>query len=148
MLQTMTLPHDVRRRLQLTSSLSELARVAPWVGELADEYDISGETRFAIELCLEEVLSNIVRHGYRGEADQQITIDFSRRDGELVFVVEDSAPHFEPLEPEDSVPESLDTITPGGQGIRLMYRFAGSVKYERLAKRNRLTISFQAEHEN
>jgi serine/threonine-protein kinase RsbW len=146
--QTMALSHDVRRRLELDSSLTELARVAPWVGELADEYDISGETRFAIELCLEEVLSNIVRHGYRGEAGRQISIDFSKRDGDLIFVVEDSAPHFEPLEPEDVVPESLDTITPGGQGIRLLYRFAGSVKYERLDGRNRLTIGFQSEGEN
>ncbi len=143
--QTMALSHDVRRRLELGSSLTELARVAPWVGELADEYDFSDETRFAIELCLEEVLSNIVRHGYRGEAGQQISIDFARRDGGLIFVVEDSAPQFEPIEPADAVPESLDTITPGGQGIRLLYRFAGSVKYERLDGRNRLTIEFSCQ---
>lgn len=144
MLETMVLPHDVRRRLQLTSDLSELERVAPWVGELAEEHDISAETRFAIELCLEEVLSNIVRHGYRGDRGRAITIDFASADDALVFVVEDGAPHFEPIAPADAVPESLDTIKPGGQGIRLLYRFAESVKYDRLPEGNRLTIEFPA----
>lgn len=145
MLETMTpaIPHDVRKTLRLTSSLSELSRVAPWVSELAAEYAIPGETRFAIELCLEEVLSNIVRHGYRGEAGHAITVDFASTKDRFVFVVEDSAPAFEPLEPGEAVPESLESITPGGQGIRLLYRFAAAVHYERLAHGNRLTIEFR-----
>lgn len=139
---TQSLPHDVRRRLQLTSSLSDLARVAPWVGELAEEYDIRDETRFAIELCLEEALSNIVRHGYQAEPGHEFSVDFVPTEGRLIFVVEDKAPSFEPKRPEDAPPETLDTITPGGQGIRLLYQFAGSVKYERLVGGNRLTIEF------
>ncbi len=135
-------PYDLRKRLSLTSSLSELERVSPWVSDLAENCEISGETRFAIELCLEEVLSNIVRHGYRSEPGHEITVDFARERDSLVFVVEDSAPPFEPLEPADSGPVSLETITPGGQGIRLLYRFASSVQYDRLPGGNRLTIRF------
>jgi anti-sigma regulatory factor (Ser/Thr protein kinase) len=33
-------------------------------------------------------------------------------------------------------------MTPGGQGLRLLYRFANSVEYERLADGNRLTLGF------
>jgi anti-sigma regulatory factor (Ser/Thr protein kinase) len=142
--QTMTEPltHEARRRLSLTSSLGELVRVAPWVGALATEYDISDERRFAIELCLEEVLSNIVRHGYRGEPGHAFTVDFVRLGEDLVFVVEDNAQPFEPAQPGDAIPGDLNTIIPGGQGLRLLYRFAGSVKYEQLAQGNRLTIRF------
>lgn len=142
--QTMTQshPHNARRRLSLSSSLPELARVSPWLSELATDYDISGETRFAIELCLEEVLSNVVRHGYRGELGHAMTIDCSIDDGRVVFVVEDHAPPFEPTEPGEAEIQHLNTITPGGQGIRLLYRFAGSVKYERLPGGNRMTLGF------
>lgn len=147
MLETMTisLSHDVRRRLQLTSSLAELTRVTPWVGELAAEYAISTDTRFAIELCLEEVLSNIVRHGYRGEAGQALSVEFWCTEQSLIFVVEDSAPTFEPIRPGDAAVEDLDTMTPGGQGIRLLYRFATAVLYERLVRGNRLTMEFGRE---
>ena len=140
----MTYPHlhNVRRRLSLTSSLPELAKISPWLGELATELDIPGETRFAIELCLEEALSNIVRHGYRSEPGHTMTVDCSTDDGSVVFIVEDHAPPFEPTEPGEAEIEHLNTITPGGQGIRLLYRFAGSVKYERLSDGNRMILGF------
>ncbi len=132
----------VRMRLELTSTLADLGRVASWVGELAAVYGFSDDVRFAIELCLEEALSNSVRHGYAGEAGHTLTVDFVRAEGKALFVVEDSAPAFEPLKPEDAAPADLNTMTPGGQGLRLMYRFAQSVGYERLEKGNRLTLGF------
>ena len=139
---TQPYPHDVRRRLSLTSSLAELGRVSPWIGELAAEFEIPNETRFAIELCLEEVLSNIVRHGYRGESGHNLSVEFVRAESGAIFVVEDSAPAFEPRQPADAVPEDLTTIQPGGQGLRLLFRFANSVEYERLADGNRVTLRF------
>jgi serine/threonine-protein kinase RsbW len=65
--------------------------------------------------------------------------------GELVFTIEDHAPPFDPLaEPDDGhpVPQSIDQIPVGGQGIRLLRRFAGSLAYERVAGVNRLRIAF------
>lgn len=141
--QVMTQPHPhVRRRLSLTSHLAELVRVAPWIGELAAEFDLPDEKRFAIELCLEEVLSNIVRHGYRGEAGHPLTVEFRAEDGKATFVVEDSASAFEPTKPADAVPQDLETMTPGGQGLRLLFRFADSVAYERRSAGNRVTLGF------
>lgn len=134
--------HTVRTRLALTSTLADLGRVAPWVGELAAVHGFSEDIRFAIELCLEEALSNIVRHGYAGEAGHALTVDFERAEGMASFVVEDSAPAFEPLRPGDVAAADLNTMTPGGQGLRLLYRFANSVKYERLESGNRLTLGF------
>jgi len=140
---TQPYPRDVRRRLSLTSSLAELARVSPWIGELAAEFGIPNETRFAIELCLEEVLSNIVRHAYRGEPGHSLTVEFAHVEGSAIFVVEDDAPAFEPTQPADVIPEDLTTIQPGGQGLRLLFRFADSVEYERLADRNRVILRFE-----
>jgi len=139
---TQTDPHEVRSRLALTSSLADLSRVSPWVGELAAAYSIADRTRFAIEVCLEEVLSNIVRHGYAGEAGHGMTVDFVNAGGKMKFVVEDHAEPFEPTRPDDVIPTDLEVIEAGGEGLRLLYRFAGSVEYERLANGNRVTLSF------
>jgi anti-sigma regulatory factor (Ser/Thr protein kinase) len=148
--QAMTQPslQNARSRLSLTSSLPELAKVSPWISELATGYNIPAETRFAIELCLEEALSNIVRHGYRGEPGHPMTIDCALGDACLLFVVEDHAPPFEPAKPGEVEIQHLNTITPGGQGIRLLHRFAGSVDYERLADGNRLTLGFPLPERN
>jgi serine/threonine-protein kinase RsbW len=133
---------SIRARLELTSTLADLGRVAPWIGELAAAHGFSEDARFAIELCLEETLSNIVRHGYAGEAGHALSVEFVRAEGRAVFVVEDGAPAFEPLQPGDAASADLNTMTPGGQGLRLLYRFADSVKYERLENGNRLTLGF------
>ena len=117
----------------------------PWVDALAAEYGLSGETHYAINLCLEEALSNIIRHGYSGQPDHAITIDFTSLGTSLTFTIEDQAPHFTPMEPADSRPAaSIEEYQPGGLGVPLMRRFAGTLHWEPLPHGNRLTIGFAA----
>ncbi len=133
-------------RLTLKSQLDDLARLWPWVQALAAEYSIPADAEFAISLCLEEALSNIVRHGYRSQPGLPITVEWALEGArDLVFTIEDQAPPFDPLTasavPETPPPSSsLDHLQPRGHGIRLMRRFAGSLTYQRLANGNRLTI--------
>jgi anti-sigma regulatory factor (Ser/Thr protein kinase) len=133
-------------RIELDSRLTELTRVQPWIEALADHYCLSEDTRFAVHLCLEEALANVVMHGYRNEPGHPIVIRSLVSAGDLLFVIEDQAPAFTPGEPttpgDAAAPVSLESIEPGGNGIRLLYRFAGSVAYERFADGNRLTIGF------
>ena len=94
-------------------------------------YAIPPETPFAIHLCLEEALSNVIRHGYSGQPGHTLTVDCASPNAhELVFTIEDHAPPFDPLA------ASVDRGTarsrhaggfssPGGRGIRLMRKFAG-----------------------
>ncbi len=134
--------------LKLRGQLADLARVAPWVEALARQYSIPPRTSFAINLCLEEALSNIVRHGYKGDASKEITVAFQRGEGGLALVIEDAAPHFRPLDPDAPEPPTpaapLEEITPGGQGVRLIRKFADSVTWEPLERGNRLTLRFAA----
>lgn len=61
----------------------------------------------------------------------------------LTFTIEDQAPPFAPVElTEPQEAHTLEEIAPGGQGIRLMLRFAGTLVYEQLPGGNCLTIGF------
>ncbi len=137
--------------LMLRSRLEDLALLWPWVEALATEQAIPPDTQFAIQLCLEEAVSNVVRHGYGGEPGHSVTVECAveRTPGigrELAFAVLDQAPPFDPLAPSAAeqapAPAALEDLRPGGQGIRLLHKFAGSLDYERLAGGNRLTIRF------
>src|ERR1700734_1392181 len=95
--------HTAEEPLRFRSRLADLALVPPWVERLAAKHDLPAELGFAIHLCLEEALSNVIRHGYGDEPDHSITIHcLIRRPagdaGELAFVIEDDAQHFNPLE--------------------------------------------------
>jgi serine/threonine-protein kinase RsbW len=137
-------------KLRLGSRLADLAQVAPWVESLAAEHELPAELSFAVDLCLEEALSNVIRHGYNGQPDRPITIHCTILRpadgvGQLTVAIEDHAPHFNPLDTvqaEATSSQTLDELVPGGQGVRLLRKFAGSLKYEPLPDGNRLTIGF------
>ena len=135
-------------RLTIQSRLEDLALLWPWAEAIAEEYAAPEATRFAIHLCLEEALSNVIRHGYGGQPGRPINVEFSSAPGELVFAVEDQAPPFDPLAFAAGADSSFSAspfagqIPLGGQGIRLMRKFAGSLSYIRLGHGNRLILRF------
>lgn len=138
---------STRDRLTLRSQLSDLPLVTRWLQALTSHYGFPTRTSFAIDLCLEEALSNVIRHGYAGDPTQKIGIEFSMGpEGRVSFVIEDTAPHFRPFDPEAPAVEPslvpLEEIVPGGQGIPLMRKFADAVNWEPLPKGNRLTLVF------
>lgn len=133
-------------RLTIQSRLDDLVLLWPWIESLAADYSIPANTLYAIDLCLEEALSNIIRHGYQGRPGRPITVEFAQYDREVEFTVEDQAPPFNPLaQPETTpatAPASINDFPVGGLGIGLMRKFAGSLAYQRLAAGNRLTMRF------
>jgi anti-sigma regulatory factor (Ser/Thr protein kinase) len=139
-------------RLILKSQLEDLALVLPWIEALAAHYALPADTQFAIELCLEEALSNIIRHGYQGQTNQAVSAAYSVERtpagvDELVFTLEDHAPPFNPLASSSAAapapaPASFDDFPPGGQGIRLMRKFASRLVWQQLPNGNRLTLAF------
>jgi hypothetical protein len=77
---------------------------------------------------------------------RSVIVRFTRpREGHFVFVVEDEAPLFNPLDkPELPALNPREEIRIGGQGIRLLRRFADALEYEPMPAGNRLRISFSA----
>lgn len=138
--------NPVQDQLALQSRLSEIAQVAAWIESLAKQYGIPENLQLAMNLCLEEVISNVIRHGYRAEADRFIHVKFAMpQEGLFVFVVEDEAPRFNPLDgPELSALNQFEDARVGGQGIRFLRRFADQIDYEPTHAGNRLRLGFSA----
>jgi anti-sigma regulatory factor (Ser/Thr protein kinase) len=137
---------ELQDRLVLDSRLAELSRAQLWAEKLADRLGLGEKTRYAIRLCLEEALANVILHGYRNEAGHAIVIRCWLSPEMLYFAIEDTAPPFAPddIPPLTGAhpPPSLELLTPGGNGVRLLRHFAGSLVYEQLPEGNRLIIGF------
>jgi len=137
---------EAEDRLELDSNLTELTRVWGWAEGLAERHHLADEARYAIQLCLEEGLANVILHGYGNEPGHPVVVRSLVANGWLYFAIEDEAPPFSPPEPgsasDAGKPASLESIEPGGNGIRLLRRFAGSLHYESWAGGNRLTVGF------
>lgn len=95
--------------------------------------------------ALDEILSNVVRHGYQ---DRPGTIDvaLAGEPGIVLVDVADDGPAFDPLAapaPDTSAP--LDERKVGGLGIALVRALADDVRYERRAGRNHLSMTWRTD---
>src|SRR5579863_8386662 len=145
-LQPEMLMDEAPQRLALDSRLEDLARVRPWVDALATRCAFEANVRYALHLCVEEALANIVLHGYRSEPGHRIRVAYQLTGEKLLVTIEDDAPPFVPPPslppgPRGETP-SLASIQPGGNGLRFLHHFAGSLSYESTAHGNRLTLGF------
>jgi serine/threonine-protein kinase RsbW len=130
-------------RLSLRSNLSDMAQLPPWIGSLASRHGIPRSVEFAINLCLEEVVSNIILHGYGDDGEGSVIVSFTLQKQNLfIFVIEDDARHFDPLNGPPL--DSQRPVRIGGQGIHFLREFADDLEYEVTATGNRLRIVFSA----
>ena len=83
----------------------------------------------ALDLCVIELVSNVVNHGYRGKPGQ-IRVDLQFGD-ETMLVITDSAPRFDPLSvPTPVVAKTIEDAAVGGLGVHLVRMNATRCAYE------------------
>jgi serine/threonine-protein kinase RsbW len=133
------------KRLLLHRDLAELERLAVWIEGWAKR-DLSPELSFAVQVCLEEAIANIIMYSATIDGRLEITVEVEREDQTLVARIEDNGSAFDPTQvPRPPVPASLVEAKVGNLGIHLMRSFASGMHYERRDSRNRLTMQFVEE---
>ena len=133
-----------RHFLALHNDRTEIARVMTWVDELAVTLALPLETKHALQLCLDEAITNIVCHAFEPNTAHDVHIALWRDDTVLHAEVTDDGRPFDPLSYEPPpAPKDLQSAKIGGLGIRLMRGFADQIAYQRSGPMNRLLLSFR-----
>jgi phosphoserine phosphatase RsbU/P len=130
-------------RLVLRNEFQELKRLATWIEDAVQRSALDPTTAFAVQLCVDEAVANIVMHGRGDTKASQIVITMKPAGDEVVLQIEDDGPPFDPTTiaaPERS--DKLETVRIGGLGVHLMRQFSASMRYARVADRNSLRLSF------
>ncbi|WP_462319900.1 ATP-binding protein [Halochromatium sp.] len=100
------------------------------------------QTVYAVNLCVEELLVNIVNHGYGGASAPDVEVDIELQPQRLIIEVSDAAPPFDPLTQaiEPDTEAELDDRPIGGLGIHLVKRLTDAISYRRVDGRNHLRL--------
>ncbi len=129
------------RILPLSNKRSELRRLAAWVDEFATTLDLGEPMRGELQVALEEVVSNVIKHGYRDGGAHTFTVTLSADADFVTAVVTDDAPAFDPLaRAEVDIAQPLEDRPIGGLGIHLVRHLMDTVDYERRGAENVLTL--------
>jgi serine/threonine-protein kinase RsbW len=130
-------------RLVLRSDVAELARLAGWIEGWAQRGALSPDVSFAIALCLEEAVANVIMYGGAADERLQIKVEVERDAGISTVRIEDNGRQFDPTQvPSPPVATSLEDAKIGNVGVHLMRSFASDMRYERRNGLNRLTLRF------
>jgi serine/threonine-protein kinase RsbW len=137
-----TMPTNARR-LRLCGDLAELERLAVWIEDWA-AMELSADLLFAVQVCLEEAVANVIMYSGARPNHLDIAIEVDRKGHTVIARVEDNGSVFDPTQiPSQPFPISLMAAKAGGFGIRLMRSFAAGMHYERGGgDSNRLTMWF------
>lgn len=110
--------------------------------QLAERAGLSEERVYALDLCIVEIVSNVVDHSYRGRAGE-IRVDLGLAPDGAVITISDDGPAFDPLSvAAPAVPASLEDASIGGYGIHMVRSAADECRYERRDGRNVFTAFF------
>lgn len=133
-----------RHSLTLASGPDASGRASEWARGLAAEAGLPEDRTYALDLCIVELVTNIVDHGYRGNPGE-IRLDLDLAPTAAVLTLLDRAPAFDPLSvPPPVKPKSVEEAQVGGLGVHLVRSTADRCRYERSDDRNVFTTYFGA----
>jgi anti-sigma regulatory factor (Ser/Thr protein kinase) len=103
---------------------------------------VDEHTLAAVELVLEESITNVLRYGYDDPANHVIEIDLQVDPDEVQVLVMDDGRPFDPLDEGGIVlPETLDEAQVGGLGLLMIRNTASRLAYERRDGKNRFLMT-------
>lgn len=126
----------------LPGAMDSLHTLISFVTSYAGEQGIAGEKISAIELALEEVLVNIIKHAYEESGlEGLIEINCGTDAGSLVIEIIDSGKPFDIFSVrEPDIYADIDERQIGGLGIFFVKKLMDDVRYRREDGRNILTL--------
>lgn len=131
----------MEKSIILANELSEVRRLAEFIEEIGDEFSLTPDVVFNLNLVLEEAVVNIINYAYPKEEHESIYLSARMNDGTIVLVLTDTGKEFDPtLVPETDVTLAAEDREIGGLGIFLIRQIMNEVKYERIEGKNILTL--------
>lgn len=108
----------------------------------ARQAGLAESARWRFQVALDEILSNVVRHGRPADAPAPaVVVRFAVEDDDLRVEVSDTAPPFNPLTaPAPDTAAPLEAREPGGLGIALVVALMDDVQYERRGNENHVIM--------
>ena len=131
----------VHVELVLKNTPEAKERVAPALEEFAREHQIPRQVIHAVDLSLEEHLTNILNYAYTDGSSHLIVVRLELHQNWLTIQVEDDGIPFDPLKrplPDTSVP--LEQKPVGGLGIYMIRKLMDEVAYARDKQKNILRL--------
>ena len=119
-------------------------QVRALIEEFGEMVNLGREDRHKLTLIVEELFTNTVTHGFRGDSDSQVQVTLEQTGAGVRLTYEDSAP------PHDTIASGLTTDIDatvnlrrvGGLGVAIALGLTEDANYTFVDGRNRVTMTY------
>jgi anti-sigma regulatory factor (Ser/Thr protein kinase) len=128
-------------QVQIKNDLTEMSKLRKAVQEFCEQNQLTQDLQFALDLCLEELVTNVIKYGYDKPAEHRIQIELFLREDLLVLEITDDGRPFDPTHiPEPNLDVPLEDRQIGGLGIHLVRNYVDFMEYKREGNQNITTL--------
>jgi len=128
-------------KYELKNYLSELKALHQHLNNWGGDIGLSANSILRINICLDELFTNIVSYGFDDDLEHIIIFTLSGDNNLVVINIEDNGIPFNPLEKIDpDFPDNVESANIGGLGIHIIRKLMDNVSYERKQGKNKLTM--------
>ena len=127
--------------ISFTNDMRELTHVLQVVNVFLEPRELQSKLVYAVNLILEEILMNIIRHGYDDEDSHEIEVQIELEEDEVALTVIDDGKEFNPLTipGPDRSKSAMDRLEEG-LGLQFVRHMRNAMEYRREGDKNILSI--------
>lgn len=139
-----------RHHRTFPATIDGVVAAAAWLHEVARAEALPEKLVFGLEVCLEELFTNVIRHGGPGPAttsdeEMPLTVNLALElEGSgIALVIEDNGRSFDVSQaPAKPIRKPLEEVMPGGLGMQLIRSFSHELLYEPIPGGNRVIVKY------
>ncbi|MBI9075360.1 MAG: ATP-binding protein [Desulfatibacillum sp.] len=126
---------------RIKNDLNELTKVSQAANVFLEPLNLDPKIVYAVDLILEEMLTNVITYGYKDHGNHEIDIVISLDEDEISVVLEDDGAPFNPLSlPWASHSADADELIEEGLGIHFVRNMMNAMQYRRENEKNILEV--------
>ena len=127
-------------KIAIANDLRELAGVAAQIDEFCATHEVSAHVAYAVNVSVEELLTNTIGYGYGDDEPHTIELSMSADAGAVVVEMVDDGVGYGASDFPEPHPENDDGAVVDGPGFFLLHQVMDSVEFRREDGRNVVTL--------
>ena len=123
--------------------LRAFEQVKALIDEFGEAAGLGSEDRHKLTLIVEELFTNTVTHGHRGDSDAPVQVSLEDTAGGVRLTYEDSAPQYDPLAASrrTDIESTINERRVGGLGVFLTIGLTHGADYRFIEGRNCISLT-------
>lgn len=134
----------IRLSRNFPARLQAFEQVRMLIEEFGAMAGLGREDRHKLTLIVEELFTNTVTHGFRGDSNSPVQLTLEQTRGGVRLTYEDSAPRHDPIASglRTDIDATVNLRQVGGLGVAIALGLTQDAAYAYVDERNRVTMTY------